>query len=160
MDEMELVYDQAHELDPELHPYVLDPRLAQDTIHIGQFELCDLLLMNDAQYPWFILVPRRAEVAEIFHLSDADQLQLIRESSILSQNLNDIFDADKMNIAALGNQVRQLHLHHVVRFESDPAWPGPVWGKLPPQPYSSADIVDIRQRVHSLLEDSVKFDPL
>ncbi len=159
MDELELVYDQAHELDPELHVFELDPRLQQDTILLGAFPLCDLLLMNDASYPWFILVPRRPEVSEIFHLSAEDQAQLIHESSVLSMNLNDTFAADKMNVANLGNVVRQLHLHHVVRYTDDPAWPGPVWGKLPVEPRTEEQIADIRQRVNSLLEDRVEFTP-
>ncbi|OMH33633.1 HIT domain-containing protein [Motiliproteus sp. MSK22-1] len=160
MDDLELVYDQAHELDPELHSYSLDPQLERDTLKLGSFPLCDLLLMNDANYPWFILVPRRADVSEIYHLTDADQLELIKESSTLSLNLVDIFSADKMNVAALGNVVHQLHLHHVVRFKQDAAWPSPVWGKIPSRAYTDDELAEISQRVVSLLVDRVKFEPL
>jgi len=159
MDELELVYDQAHELDPELHPFSLDQQLEADSIKLGSFPLCELLLMNDANYPWFILVPRRSDISEIFHLEECDQLQLIKESSMLSLNLCDIFASDKMNVAALGNIVHQLHLHHLVRFEGDPAWPGPVWGKYPAKPYSAEQIEDIRHRVQALLVDRVQFTP-
>jgi diadenosine tetraphosphate (Ap4A) HIT family hydrolase len=116
--------------------FKLHPRLAQDTSVIGNFPLCRLLLMNDANYPWFILVPRRAEIREIFELEHCDQKQLLKESSHLSQVLNKIFQADKLNIAALGNMVPQLHIHHIVRYQTDQAWPNPVWGLFPAQPYT------------------------
>ena len=116
--------------------FELHPRLTQDTSVVGDFPLCRLLLMNDANYPWFILVPRRTEIREIFQLGQRDQQQLLKESSQLSQVLNQIFQADKLNIAALGNMVPQLHIHHIVRYQTDPAWPNPVWGWSPAQPYT------------------------
>lgn len=116
--------------------FELHPRLAEDTLAIGDFPLCRLLLMNDASYPWFILVPRRAGIREIFELAPADQQKLLRESSHLSQVLNSLFQADKLNIAALGNMVPQLHVHHIVRFRHDRAWPKPVWGLFPATPYT------------------------
>lgn len=116
--------------------FKLHPRLAQDTLTIGDFPLCCLLLMNDANYPWFILVPRRAEMREIFELEYRDQKQLLEESSPLSQVLSKIFQADKLNIAALGNIVPQLHIHHIVRYQTDQAWPNPVWGLFPTRPYT------------------------
>jgi len=115
--------------------FELHPRLAADTVALGDFPLCRLLLMNDAQYPWFILVPRRENAREIYLLEDRDQQQLLRESSLLSRALMDAFRGDKLNVAALGNVVPQLHLHHIVRHQGDPAWPGPVWGRHPPRPY-------------------------
>jgi len=118
-------------MDFELHP-----RLAADTFVLGQWPLCTLLLMNDAQYPWCILVPRRAGLREIHDLPDADQQQLLRESSALGRALMQAFGGLKLNVAALGNVVAQLHVHHIVRFEGDPAWPAPVWGKHPAQPYA------------------------
>lgn len=118
--------------------FVLHERLAADTVALGDFPLCRLLLMNDAQYPWFILVPRRAGVREIYQLSDADQQQLLRESCALSRAAMDAFRGDKLNVAALGNLVPQLHLHHVVRFAGDRAWPRPVWGAHPARPYGEA----------------------
>ena len=116
--------------------FELHPRLAQDTLVIGDFALSRLLLMNDAHYPWFILVPRRAGIREIYELSAEDQVQLLRESSQLAKVLSRIFEADKINLAALGNMVPQLHIHHIVRYRTDPAWPKPVWGLLPAKPYS------------------------
>ena len=116
--------------------FELHPRLAQDTLVVGDFPLCRLLLMNDVNYPWFILVPRRAGIREIFELEHLDQQQLLVESSQLSQLLNKIFQADKLNIAALGNMVPQLHIHHIVRYQTDLAWPNPVWGLFPAQPYT------------------------
>jgi len=108
--------------------------------------------MNDANYPWFILVPDRDQVCEIYQLSDEDQACLQRESSYLAAQLADLFSADKMNIAALGNIVPQLHIHHIVRYTHDPAWPAPVWGKLPAIPYAASAIEDIRERLARALK--------
>ncbi len=116
--------------------FQLHTRLAQDTWPVGDFPLCRLLLMNDANYPWFILVPRCPGIAEIFEMTRHDQQQLIRESSQLAEVLNRLFHADKLNIAALGNMVPQLHVHHIVRYRDDQAWPNPVWGLFPPRPYT------------------------
>ena len=115
--------------------FSLHPRLQQDCLVLGRFELCQALLMNDSTYPWLILVPERPAMREIFELTDADQTQLIRESSRLAAHLQRAFDADKLNVAAIGNLVPQLHVHHVVRYRTDPAWPAPVWGHGPPRPY-------------------------
>lgn len=122
-------------MDFELHP-----QLAKDTHCLGRFPLSLLLLSKDANYPWCILVPQRHSVDEIYQLDDADQQQLLAESSLLSQRLSDAFGADKMNVAALGNVVPQLHLHHVVRYRSDAAWPAPIWGANPPQPYTDSQL--------------------
>lgn len=116
--------------------FQLDPRLDNDCYRVAELSLCTLLMMDDAQYPWFILVPRRADISEVYQLSEADELQLWRESRQLSEALMRLFDGDKLNLAALGNMVPQLHLHHIVRYTKDPAWPGPVWGKHKAQPYT------------------------
>jgi diadenosine tetraphosphate (Ap4A) HIT family hydrolase len=116
----------------------LHPRLADDTLVVGRFSLSLLLLSKDANYPWCILVPQREEVYEIHHLSEEDQLQLVRESCRLSEVMTSLFDAHKMNVAALGNVVRQLHIHHIARLVDDPAWPQPIWGKVPAQAYAEA----------------------
>lgn len=116
--------------------FELHPRLAADTFPVGDLPLCRLLLMNDAQYPWFILVPRREGAREIYLLDEADQAQLLRESVRLSRAMMDAFRGHKLNVAALGNVVPQLHVHHIVRYPGDPAWPGPVWGRHPPRAYA------------------------
>ena len=144
MDELELEFE-------------LDSRLNNDCITLGDFPLCRLLLMNDANYPWFILVPRRAEVTEIYHLSAKDQRQLLHESSFLAENLSDIFAARKMNIAALGNVVAQLHIHHVVRQETDPAWPAPVWGAVAAVPLTDEQIHDIHHKLEVMMTGEVNF---
>lgn len=131
--------------------FVLDSRLANDCIVLGDFPLCRLLLMNDAQYPWFILVPRRAGATEIYHLSKEDRQQLMDESAELAELMADSFAAKKMNIGALGNIVSQLHIHHVARQESDPAWPGPVWGAHPPVAYTQEQVEAIRKKVATML---------
>lgn len=115
-------------------------QLQNDCIIIGRFSLCHLLLMNDCNYPWFILVPDRVNVSEIHQLSSADQTQLIAESSKLSSMLKSGFNADKINIAALGNIVPQLHIHHIARYKTDAAWPAPVWGKVAAKPYTADNI--------------------
>jgi diadenosine tetraphosphate (Ap4A) HIT family hydrolase len=127
----------------------LHPRLAADCIRLGRFDLCHVLLMNDSSYPWFILVPDRDEIREIYELSAEDRSQLLDESCRLSGFLMDSFKGDKLNVAAIGNLVPQLHLHHVVRFQSDRAWPMPVWGRFPAVAYSRAAVADIRARLAS-----------
>ena len=131
--------------------FELHPRLAQDSVVIGEFDLSLLLLSRDANYPWCILVPKCEEVYEIHHLSEEDQLQLIRESCRLSEVMTSVFDADKMNVAALGNVVRQLHVHHIARFTDDPAWPQPIWGKLPAKDYSEAEFAERIKRLQNAL---------
>ncbi|WP_166265948.1 HIT domain-containing protein [Marinobacter caseinilyticus] len=116
--------------------FQLHERLAADTISLGRTELCELRLMNDSSWPWVLLVPRRPDIREIYELSEADQIQLLKESSALGQGMMAVFAGDKLNVAALGNMVPQLHLHHIVRFEGDSAWPGPVWGKQAAMPYT------------------------
>jgi len=138
--------------------FVLDSRLVQDTVAIGDFPLCRLLLSNDSNYPWFILVPRRPDICEVFQLDAADQAQLWHETSRLAQLLSASFNADKLNIAALGNVVSQLHMHVIVRFRDDAAWPAPVWGKQPAQPYTTEQLSAIRTRLRTLLADDFRFE--
>lgn len=127
--------------------FELHPRLAQDGLPLGRFPLCRLLLMNESRYPWFILVPERPTVSEIYQLPEADRIQLLRESCALSEVLAELFQADKLNVAAIGNRVPQLHVHHVVRYRNDPAWPAPVWGRFEPLPYTEAALADIRAKL-------------
>lgn len=125
----------------------LHPQLAKDCLVLGQFPLCHLLLMNDANYPWFILVPDRDDIREIYQLAESDQALLLQESSSLSACLMQLFKGDKLNIAALGNMVPQLHVHHVVRYRHDPAWPAPVWGKVAARPYSEKELAAVLHKV-------------
>lgn len=131
--------------------FELHPRLAQDSAIIGEFELCLLLLSRDANYPWCILVPKCEDIYEIHHLGEEEQLQLIRESCRLAEVMTSVFDADKMNVAALGNVVRQLHVHHIARFTDDPAWPQPIWGKLPAKEYTEAEFAERVKRLQNAL---------
>lgn len=127
--------------------FILDTRLQEDTWLIGDFPLCRLLLSNDSNYPWFILVPRREGISELFQLDDVDQQLMWAETTALAGVLKELFTADKMNVATLGNVVSQLHMHVIARYASDAAWPGPVWGKHPAKPYSEADVQVIRDKL-------------
>jgi diadenosine tetraphosphate (Ap4A) HIT family hydrolase len=116
--------------------FSLHAQLAQDCASVADAPLSRLLLMNDAQYPWFILVPRIAGLREIYQLDTADQQQLLAESVELGRAAMQAYAGTKLNVAALGNMVPQLHLHHIVRHAGDPAWPAPVWGRHPAVPYT------------------------
>jgi diadenosine tetraphosphate (Ap4A) HIT family hydrolase len=112
-----------------------DDRLARDAFVIGDLPLCRVLLMNDARWPWLILLPRREGMVELIDLELADQSLLMDEAGRASRFLKSHLRADKINVGALGNIVRQLHLHIVARVVGDPAWPGPVWGHSAAMPY-------------------------
>lgn len=118
--------------------FVLDPRLQADTLAVTDLPLCTVRLMNDATYPWLVLVPRRAGAIELIDLARAERIQLMDEVAAASQLLRRLTACEKLNVAALGNMVRQLHVHVIGRFSADPAWPGPVWGKVPARPYGEA----------------------
>lgn len=113
--------------------FALHPRLAADAAPVADLALCRVLLMDDARWPWLILVPRRAGVRELVDLSPADQQALTGEIARASRTLQTLFSPDKLNVAALGNVVEQLHIHVIARFRDDPAWPDPVWGFQPEQ---------------------------
>ena len=132
---------------------ILHPQLEKDCFVVGQLPLCAVLLMNDSNYPWFILVPQRQGISEIHQLSEEEQQQLMRESSQLAAVIEKEFGADKINIAALGNMVPQLHIHHIVRYRTDPAWPAPIWGKHPVQPYAASEADDVIARLRQLLSE-------
>ena len=131
--------------------------LAQDCIHLGQFELCQILLMNDQQYPWVILVPMVNGIREAFELNDNQQALLMQESSFVLKVLSEEFNADKMNQAALGNMVPQLHIHHIVRFKHDAAWPAPVWGKQSPKPYTEEGMKEMLVKLRKVLNKHPDF---
>ncbi|HRK24750.1 MAG TPA: HIT domain-containing protein [Beijerinckiaceae bacterium] len=130
----------------------LDPRLERDTLVLGDLALCRVLMMNDARYPWLILVPRRPDLTELIDLIPADQESLFREIVEVSAALRAVHNPDKLNIGALGNIVRQLHVHIVGRFASDPAWPGPVWGHSPAHPYPAHMAGIARDRLIAALD--------
>jgi len=136
--------------------FELHTRLAADTVALGRFDLCRVLLMNDSRFPWCILVPERPGVAEIHQLSDADQVSLIRESSLLASRMAETFHADKMNVAVLGNIVSQLHLHHVARYRNDDAWPGPVWGSGKAVRYEAQVLSEMRDRLCAALGEALQ----
>lgn len=140
---------------PDLHP-----QLAADCEVIGRFKLSWLLLMRDANYPWLILVPDRADLTEIYQLNEVDQQQFMRESAVVSRMLYDSFKADKINIATLGNIVPQLHIHHVARYKHDPAWPAPIWGNLPARPYDSAVLRATVDKLVNALAGTAGFSPM
>jgi diadenosine tetraphosphate (Ap4A) HIT family hydrolase len=126
--------------------FALDARLAADTIEIGDLSLSRLLLMNDARYLWLILVPRQESVSELVDLDPRDRAILMEEIAGVSKALIGLPGVEKINVGALGNIVRQLHVHVVARSSRDAAWPGPVWGAGTPQRYDS-------QRAHEIARD-------
>ncbi|TRX57483.1 HIT domain-containing protein [Thalassomonas sp. M1454] len=138
--------------------FKLHPDLQRDGIEIADLPLCKLLLCNDSNYPWFIMVPKRSDVKDIYELSWTDQLQFLNESSAVSEILMQCFNGDKMNVAALGNVTPQLHIHHVVRFAEDPSWPKPIWGQLPLVPYSEKELNSLKGKLIPMLNEVLKTD--
>jgi diadenosine tetraphosphate (Ap4A) HIT family hydrolase len=129
--------------------FVLHPRLAADTFAVGELALCRVLLMNDARFPWLILVPRRPDIREMLDLAPEDQATLCREIDAASRVLKRLIGPYKLNVAAIGNMVPQLHWHIVARFEDDAAWPQPVWGFGTREPYDedeSSGFIGLLQR--------------
>ena len=129
--------------------FKLHERLAADSALVGHLPLCQVRLILDANYPWLILVPERADIREMHALTEADQGLLTREIARVSQGLETLTGATKMNVAALGNMVPQLHIHIVARFEGDPAWPGAIWGAVDAKPYAPEARED---RLHNVRE--------
>ena len=120
--------------------FCLDSRLKNDTIKIGKLQLSQALLMNDSRYPWIILVPELDNVYEWTDLSKEQQITLHDESLLIQKVLKNLYDGQSLNVEKLGNIVSQFHLHHIVRFENDPAWPGPVWGHSSAVNYSPQEL--------------------
>jgi len=127
---------------PDPGPYALDPRLAADSHPLATLELCELRLMDDANYPWLVLVPRLAGARELLDLAPAQRRQLTDEIDLAGRLLHRVFQPFKLNVAALGNLVPQLHVHVIARFEDDPAWPAPVWGRVAARPYTPEALVE------------------
>ncbi|MAU94801.1 MAG: hypothetical protein CMP81_02765 [Fulvimarina sp.] len=124
--------------------FELDPRLAADTTTVGTLGLCTLLLMNDRRWPWLILVPQRSDVTEIHDLTPLDQTMLTFETSLTAKALQTFTGAEKINVGALGNRVRMLHVHVVARRTGDANWPGPVWGFGEAEPYEAETLDKLR----------------
>src|SRR6187397_2281350 len=118
--------------------WTLHPQLERDTASIGDLPLSRVLIINDANYPWLLLVPRRPLVVELIDLDDVEQAQLMTEVTRVARALRTVTNCDKLNVAALGNVVSQLHVHVIARFHGDAAWPNPVWGKAPRKPYEKS----------------------
>jgi diadenosine tetraphosphate (Ap4A) HIT family hydrolase len=131
--------------------FTLHPQIIQDTLDVGDLPLSRLRLMNEATYPWLILVPRRADIVEIIDLVPDERVQLMTEISQVSQLLKAETKCDKLNIAALGNMVRQLHIHVIARFGTDMAWPRPVWGQSQAVSYSEKQSSELISRLREKL---------
>jgi len=131
---------------------ILHPQLESDCVILGELSLCAVLLLPDAHYPWLILVPQRENITEIHDLCEADQQQLMKESCFVSQTLAEIFHADKINVAALGNRVPQLHIHHIVRYKDDVSWPAPVWGAKAAKTYEPQALKERCQHIQQALK--------
>ncbi len=120
--------------------FVLHPQLEKDSELVTELMLCSVRLINDINYPWLILVPQVANISDVIDLSDAQQQTLWQESASVSRALKHLFTPDKLNVAALGNMVPQLHLHHIVRYKNDVSWPKPIWGQVPSKAYSDKQL--------------------
>jgi diadenosine tetraphosphate (Ap4A) HIT family hydrolase len=133
------------------HAFELDGRLAADTLHVGDLPLSRVLLMRDRRYPWLVLVPRRAGMVEVSDLAEDERATLWREVDLAGTALRSVARCDKLNIGALGNIVRQLHVHVIARVEGDAAWPGPVWGNGRAEPYGQSEAEAVREALKASL---------
>ncbi|WP_319530612.1 HIT family protein [uncultured Cohaesibacter sp.] len=119
--------------------FTLDPQLEGDSLPLAELELTTVRLMNDANFPWLLMVPKRDGLVELIDLARQEQHLLMDEIRQVSHALKQVTGCDKLNVAQLGNQVRQLHVHVIARTEGDAAWPGPIWGKLPTRAYGDEE---------------------
>jgi diadenosine tetraphosphate (Ap4A) HIT family hydrolase len=142
--------------DPKSAGWALDPQLERDTVTIGNLPLCRVLLMNDSNYPWLLLVPRQRGAVEITDLDTADRTKLMGEIADAARALKAITSCDKINVAALGNVVAQLHVHVIARSRGDAAWPKPVWGAVPARAYDG----DALQALLAALRQRLALSPL
>lgn len=131
--------------------FVIDPRLAAESFPLGQLSLCEVLLFDDARFPWLVLVPKKAGLVEIIDLDARERALLMDDIAKASEVLKRLTECHKLNVAALGNQVRQLHVHVIARFETDEAWAGPVWGKGTRVPYEKKARGDLAVKLKAAL---------
>ena len=131
--------------------FQLDPRLEAESFPLGRLKLCEARLFNDARFPWLILVPARAGLVDIIDLDEAGRQNLMQEVALAAAALKTVTNCHKLNVAALGNQVRQLHVHVIARFETDAAWPNPVWGFGARVPYAPAAEAKLAQPMKTAL---------
>lgn len=120
--------------------FALHPQLERDTTPLGDLPLSRVLIINDANYPWLLLVPRRAGAVEVIDLDEVERAQLMSEIALASRALKEVTECDKLNVAALGNAVPQLHVHIIARRKTDKAWPKPVWGAVPPISHDAKEL--------------------
>lgn len=140
--------------------FELHPQLEADTVDLGASSLCRILLMNDQQFPWLILVPQVEQASEIYQLDKVQQTQLLAEISTVSKTLMQLFSGHKLNTAALGNMVPQLHIHLIVRYTTDLAWPNPVWGRKAASPYNDQQLEEISISLKNKLQHALpEFKP-
>ena len=128
--------------------FALHPRLSADTICLGHLPLSRVLLLQERRYPWIVLVPALPDLTEITDLSETDQSRLILESSSVARQMQQHLMADKINVAAIGNLVPQLHWHVIARYRDDAAWPAPVWGRFAPEAYTPDELISMVERLH------------
>jgi diadenosine tetraphosphate (Ap4A) HIT family hydrolase len=133
--------------------FTLHPTLLADTVEITRWEVCRVLLMNDANYPWLILVPARQGLSGLHELDGAGRSKVMDEITRASNTLENTYDPERINVAALGNMVEQLHIHVIARFRDDPAWPAPVWGAVPKNEYDPDKLRSMTAKLKTLLED-------
>jgi diadenosine tetraphosphate (Ap4A) HIT family hydrolase len=120
--------------------WTLHPQLERDTASLGDLPLSRVLVINDANFPWLLLVPRRPDIVEVIDLDEVEQAQLMSEIARVSRAMREVTECHKLNVAALGNAVPQLHVHVIARFRHDAAWPKPVWGAVPPRDYDREEL--------------------
>ncbi|OYQ74395.1 HIT domain-containing protein [Wohlfahrtiimonas sp. G9077] len=131
---------------------ILDARIEQSTFFVAELPLCNVYLQNESRFAWLVLVPRRENVSELIDLSEADQQQAMREMALTSRVMQGLFSPDKLNVANLGNVVKQLHIHVVARFATDVAWPDPIWGKFSaPIVYREAEAAALVKKLQAAL---------
>jgi diadenosine tetraphosphate (Ap4A) HIT family hydrolase len=134
--------------------WTLDPTLERDTVTVLDLALARVLLNDDANYPWLILVPRRPGKVELIDLDDADRVRLMEEIALVSRALKGATKCHKLNVAQLGNQVAQLHVHIIARETSDAAWPNPVWGQAPRKAYEAT----AREKLISAVRNALQLE--